>query len=93
MVPAAVETEVEVSRDIPNLPPTQKFYSIVKPLYNQLQYGHKTIELTNPNANTSTISHGTLSGNFKTLPPGPAKHIHFTSVEQPTFVSSNPDKG
>ena len=57
---------------------------------NDLRDARTNIEVTHPNADTSTHSQGAVVANFKILTTGQAKNVRPMSLEQLSFVSSHP---
>ena len=94
MVPMIAATEIERSSGIFGATPSfsRKSDLIVTPAPNQLHNGRATIQVTNPNAHTFTLSQGTLVANFRILTPGEASHVHPMSLQELTLVSSYPDE-
>ena len=91
MAPTIAAIAIDISFDITEATSafTRKSDLIVTPAIKQLQDRRTTIQITNPNAHSFSINHGTVFAKFKTLTLGRANHVQTMSLEQLTLVSSH----
>ena len=90
-MPTITAAELDTSIGITEATPafTRQSDLIATQARNELRDGRTTIQVMNPNAHKSTISHGAVLANFKTLTHGQANHVRPMLLEQLTLASSH----